>query len=128
MIAVWGIYTALTTTDVLVLQQFRPADEVAHYYAASKTLTLVTFVYFAVAASAAHRFAAYHVAGDRDGLESFVVVTIRWIFWPSLVAMLAIGLYLLSLIGAIRIFHWVVLLLITWTALHWTWLARHPKV
>ena len=52
MIAVWGIYTLLTTTDVLVLQQFRPSDEVAHYYAASKTLTLVTFVYFAVAASA----------------------------------------------------------------------------
>ena len=48
MLAVWGFYTLLTTTDVLVLQQFRPADEVAHYFAAAKTLTLVTFVYFAV--------------------------------------------------------------------------------
>ena len=66
----WGFYTLLTTTDVLVLQQFRPADEVAHYYAAAKTLTLVTFVYFAVSASAAHRFAAYHVAGDRAGLAT----------------------------------------------------------
>ncbi len=102
MIAVWGIYTALTTTDVLVLQQFRPSDEVAHYYAASKTLTLVTFVYFAVAASAAHRFAAYHVAGDRDGLENFAAVTIRWIFWPSLAAMLlilALGKPMLWLFG-----------------------------
>jgi O-antigen/teichoic acid export membrane protein len=90
MIAVWGFYTLLTTTDVLVLQQFRPANEVAHYYAASKTLTLVTFVYFAVAASAAHRFTAYHVAGDRAGLASFAAVTIRWIFWPSLAATLAI--------------------------------------
>ena len=44
ILAVWDFYTLLTTTDVLVLQQFRPADEVAHYYAASKTLTLVTFV------------------------------------------------------------------------------------
>jgi O-antigen/teichoic acid export membrane protein len=102
MIAVWGMYTLLTTTDVLVLQQFRPSDEVAHYYAASKTLTLVTFVYFAVAASAAHRFTAYHVAGDRAGLESFAAITIRWIFWPSLAAMmliLALGKPMLWLFG-----------------------------
>jgi len=90
MMTVWGFYTLLTTTDVLVLQQFRPADEVAHYYAASKTLTLVTFVYFAVAASAGHRFAAYNVAGDRAGLAAFAAKTIRWIFWPSLAATLAI--------------------------------------
>ena len=87
---------------MLVLQQFRPADEVAHYFAASKTLTLVTFVYFAIAASAAHRFAAYHVAGDREGLASFVAVTIRWMFWPSLAAMvliLALGKPMLWLFG-----------------------------
>jgi hypothetical protein len=36
MIMVWGIYTALTTADVLVLRLFRPADEVAHYYAAAR--------------------------------------------------------------------------------------------
>ena len=102
MIAVWGIYTLLTTTDVLVLQLFRPADEVAHYFAASKTLTLVTFVYFAVSASAAHRFAGYHVAGDREGLAAFTASTIRWIFWPSLAAtllILALGKPMLWLFG-----------------------------
>ena len=57
----------LTYTDVLVLRQFRPPEEVAHYYAAAKTLALVAFIYFSVAAAVAHRFAAYHVAGDRDG-------------------------------------------------------------
>jgi O-antigen/teichoic acid export membrane protein len=88
--AVWGCYTLLTCTDVLVLQKFRPADEVAHYFAASKTLTLVTFVYFAVAAAAAHRFTAYHVGGDREGLADFAAKTIRWIFFPSLAATLAI--------------------------------------
>lgn len=90
LLLVWGFYTLLTTTDVLVLQQFRPADEVAHYFAASKTLTLVTFVYFAVSASAAHRFAALHVAGDRDGLAALVSSSVRWIFWPSLAAVLLI--------------------------------------
>jgi O-antigen/teichoic acid export membrane protein len=102
LIGVWGCYTLLTTTDVLVLQKFRPADEVAHYFAASKTLTLVTFVYFAVAASAAHRFAAYHVAGDREKLAVMVASTIRWIFWPSLAAtllILAFGKPLLWLFG-----------------------------
>jgi O-antigen/teichoic acid export membrane protein len=88
--AVWGCYTLLTCTDVLVLQKFRPADEVAHYFAASKTLTLVIFVYFAVAAAAAHRFTAYHVGGDREGLADFAAKTIRWIFFPSLAATLAI--------------------------------------
>jgi O-antigen/teichoic acid export membrane protein len=90
ILMVWGFYTLLTTTDVLVLQQFRPADQVAHYYAASKTLTLVTFVYFAVSASAAHRFAAYHVAGDRAGLAALAASSVRWIFWPSLAATLVI--------------------------------------
>jgi O-antigen/teichoic acid export membrane protein len=102
MIAVWGCYTLLTCTDVLVLQKFRPAEEVAHYYAASKTLTLVTFVYFAVAASAAHRFTVYHVGGNREGLADFAAKTIRWIFWPSLAAtllILALGRPMLWLFG-----------------------------
>ena len=65
--AVWAFYMLLTYTDVLVLRQFRPPEEVAHYYAAAKTLALVTFIHFSVSAAVAHRFAAHHVAGDRDG-------------------------------------------------------------
>jgi O-antigen/teichoic acid export membrane protein len=102
LVVAWGFYTLLTGTDVLVLRLFRPAYEVAHYYAASKTLTLVTFVYFAVSAAAAHRFTAYHVAGDRDGLADFAARTIGWIFWPTLVAtigILALGWQILSLFG-----------------------------
>ena len=37
-----------------------------------------------VAASAAHRFTTYQVAGDRAGLEAFAASTVRWIFWLSL--------------------------------------------
>jgi O-antigen/teichoic acid export membrane protein len=99
---VWGLYTLLTSTDLLVLKQFRPAEEVAHYYAAAKTLALVSIVQFAVAAAAAHRFTAHHVAGDRDGLAAFVASTVRWVFWPSLAALLlfmAIGQWLLALFG-----------------------------
>lgn len=102
LMVAWGFYTLLTGTDVLVLQLFRPAQEVAHYYAASKTLSLVTFVYFAVSSAAAHRFTAYHVAGDNDGLVSFASRTIGWVFWPTLAAIagiLALGWPILSLFG-----------------------------
>jgi O-antigen/teichoic acid export membrane protein len=96
------MYTLLTSTDVLVLKQFRPPQEVAHYYAAAKTLALVSIIYFAVAAAAAHRFTAYHVAGDRKGLTEFAAATVRWVFWPSLVLtllMLALGRPVLMLFG-----------------------------
>ncbi len=99
---VWGFYTLLTYTDVVMLQQFRPAHDVAVYYAAARTLLLVTFVYFAVGAAVTHRFSAYHLAGDRAGLAALVRNAVRWTFWPSLVAtlvMLAIGKPLLWLFG-----------------------------
>ena len=57
----------LTYTDILVLRQFRPPEEVAHYYAAAKILALVTFIHFSVSAAVSHRFAAHHVAGDSHG-------------------------------------------------------------
>jgi O-antigen/teichoic acid export membrane protein len=81
-----GFYSLLAYTDVLVLQHFRPSDEVAVYYAAVKTLALVSFVYYSVSAIAAHRFSGYHVNGDHDGLSAFISQSIKWTFWPSLAA------------------------------------------
>lgn len=102
ILLVWGMYTLLTSTDILVLKQFRPAEEVGHYYAAAKTLALVSIIYFAVAATSAHRFTAYHASGDREGLAAFAAATVRWVFWPSLAACLlviALGQPLLMLFG-----------------------------
>jgi O-antigen/teichoic acid export membrane protein len=102
MTLVWALYTLLTSTDILVLKHFRPAHEVAHYFAAAKLLALISMIYFAVAASAAHRFTTYHVAGDRDGLAAFAASTVRWIFWLSLALTLVIlagGKPLLMLFG-----------------------------
>lgn len=90
LVAVWTFYTLLTCTDVLVLKQFRPANEVAHYYAAAKTLTFLTFVYYSVAGAVAHRFSAYHATGDQEGLAAIVASSVRWIFWPSLAATLVV--------------------------------------
>jgi O-antigen/teichoic acid export membrane protein len=85
-----GFYMLLTYTDVIVLQQYVSPDQVAVYYAAAKTLALVAFVYFSVAAATAHKFSEFHIAGDRAGLSAFFAEAIRWTFWPSLAATLII--------------------------------------
>jgi O-antigen/teichoic acid export membrane protein len=97
-----GFYFLLTYTDVLVLQQFRPPEEVGIYYAAVKTLALVAFVHYSVAAATAHKFTEYHVRGDRAQLAAFLSESIRWTFWPSLAAtalILALGRPFLWLFG-----------------------------
>jgi O-antigen/teichoic acid export membrane protein len=97
-----GFYLLLTNTDILLLQHFRTPEDVAVYYAAAKTLTLVAFVHFAVSAAVAHRFSEYHVSGDRARLIGILADSIRWTFWGSLAAMvviLAAGKLLLSLFG-----------------------------
>jgi O-antigen/teichoic acid export membrane protein len=99
---VGSFYLLLTYTDILVLHQFRTPDEVAIYYAAAKTLALVAFVNFSVAAAATHKFSEYHVAGDRERLAAFLADAIRWTFWPSLAAtvvILALGRPFLWLFG-----------------------------
>jgi O-antigen/teichoic acid export membrane protein len=97
-----GFYLLLTYADILVLQQFRPPEEIAIYYAAAKTLALVAFVNFSVSAAVAHRFAEYHVNGDRERLSQMLRESIRWTFWPSLAAIvvvIALGLPFLWLFG-----------------------------
>lgn len=102
MFAVDGLYCLLMYIDVLVLKAFVTHEEIGVYYAASKTLSLVVFVHFAVTSAAAHRFSEYHVSGDRERLRAFLRDTVRWTFWPSLAAaivFLALGWPLLSLFG-----------------------------
>jgi len=97
-----GFYVMLTYIDVIALQYFRPPEDVAHYHAAAKTLTLVSFVYFSVTAATAHRFSAYHAAGERQALEAFLAQAIRWTFWPSLAmvaVVLIVGEPLLAMFG-----------------------------
>jgi O-antigen/teichoic acid export membrane protein len=103
ILMVEGFYSLLAYADVLVLQHFRPPDDVAVYYATVKTLALVSFIYYSVSATTAHRFSTYHIAGDRDGLTAFIAQAIKWTFWPSLAAaalLLAFGRPILALFGA----------------------------
>jgi O-antigen/teichoic acid export membrane protein len=102
IVMVVGFYVMLTYVDIIILQWFRPPDVVAYYYAATKTLTLVSFVYFSVSAATAHRFSQYHAAGDQGLLREFVGKSIRWTFWPSVAVMaviIALGQPLLTMFG-----------------------------
>jgi O-antigen/teichoic acid export membrane protein len=102
ILLVESFYLLLSYTDVLVLQQFRPSDEVGIYFAVVKTLALVSFIHYAMSATTAHRFAEYHALGDNDRLAAYVAHAIRWTFWPSLAAtvlLLAFGKPLLWLFG-----------------------------
>ena len=102
MFLVDGFFILLTCVDVLVLQAFVGPAEVAVYHAATKTLALISFVYYAVSAASAHRFSRYHVAGEPEGLATFVTDTVRWTFWPSLalaIGLIIVGRPLLALFG-----------------------------
>jgi O-antigen/teichoic acid export membrane protein len=97
-----SFFLMLTYVDTLILQLFVGPGEIAVYYAATKTLALINFIYFAVAAASAHRFSEYHAAGDRDRLARFLADAIRWTFWPSLAlaaVLLALGRPILGLFG-----------------------------
>lgn len=97
-----AFFLLLTYADVLVLQIFRSPSEVGIYYAASKTMALVAFIYFSVAQTLAHKFAEYHVVGDRKRLAEFLAIAVRMTFWPSLaaiVALLAFGEPMLRMFG-----------------------------
>jgi O-antigen/teichoic acid export membrane protein len=102
ILLVEGFYLLLAHTDVILLEQFRPPNEVAFYYAAAKILALVVFIHYAISATTAHRFSRYHVAGNRAQLAAFLAQSIQWTFWPSLAVtalLLIFGRPLLWLFG-----------------------------
>ncbi|HVX99202.1 MAG TPA: lipopolysaccharide biosynthesis protein [Pseudorhodoplanes sp.] len=86
MFVVDSLYLLLLYVDVIVLKQFSSPQDIAVYYAAVKTLALVSFVHFSVGAATAHKYTEYHVAGDREKLTRFLADSIKWTFWPSLAA------------------------------------------
>jgi O-antigen/teichoic acid export membrane protein len=97
-----SFFFLLTNADVLMVGHFMAPDDVAVYFATVKTLALVHFVYFAVKAGVAQRYAQFTHGGDRARLEAFARETVSWTFWPSLamaLVVLALGEPMLMLFG-----------------------------
>lgn len=98
-----GFYTLMTSVDVLFVSALMGPDDTAVYFATTKVLALVHFVYFAVRASVSHRYSAFHTNGNIPAFQEFVQKTVSSTFWPSLlmaVFMAITGKYFLMLFGA----------------------------
>jgi O-antigen/teichoic acid export membrane protein len=97
-----SFFMLMQHVDVLILNGFVTPAEIAVYYAAIKTTSLVAFIHFSVIAAYSSRFSEYHAAGRRGALAAHVREAVKWSFWPSLLAtagLLACGMPLLWLFG-----------------------------
>lgn len=88
-----GFYTLMTSMDVLIVSYLMKPEDTAVYFAATKILALVHFVYFAVRAAVSHRYSALHSSGDKKAFQAFVTNTVAWTFWPSLFMALFMAIF-----------------------------------
>ncbi|MER9875184.1 lipopolysaccharide biosynthesis protein [Mesorhizobium sp. M0195] len=96
-----SFFFLLTNADVLMVGAYLDPNDVAVYFATVKTLALVHFVYFAVKAGVAQRYAQF-THGEPQKLAAFARETVSWTFWPSLamaLLVLALGEPMLTLFG-----------------------------
>ncbi len=96
-----SFFFILTNADVLMVGAYMRPEDVAVYFATVKTLALVHFVYFAVKAGVAQRYAQF-THGDVGRLAEFARETVAWTFWPSVVmalVVLTVGEPMLKLFG-----------------------------
>ncbi|MEO5758354.1 MAG: lipopolysaccharide biosynthesis protein, partial [Mesorhizobium sp.] len=96
-----SFFFLLTNADVLMVGAYMNPNDVAVYFATVKTLALVHFVYFAVKAGVAQRYAQF-THGEPRKLAAFARETVSWTFWPSLLMallVLALGEPMLVLFG-----------------------------
>jgi len=97
-----GSEVMLQNTDVIVISHYMSPTDVAIYFAALKTMSLISFVHYAVGAAVGNRFSALKASGADGELKAFIRQSVHWTFWPSLVsaiAILALGWPLLYLFG-----------------------------
>ncbi len=102
LLAMTASELTLQSADVLVVSRYLTPTDVAIYFAAAKTMSLIMFVHYAVGSAVANRFAALGARGDKEALRTFVRDAVHWTFWPSLAAavvLLALGIPLLWLFG-----------------------------
>ncbi|MEO0543579.1 MAG: lipopolysaccharide biosynthesis protein [Pseudomonadota bacterium] len=98
-----GFFFLLINADTLMVGLLMSPTDVAIYFATVKTLALVHFVFFAVKAGIAHRFAALLADGEKNAVHDMALRSVVWTFWPSLLmglVLLACAPLLLTLFGA----------------------------
>jgi len=102
LLLISGCEVLMQNVDVLVLSHYLAPNDIAIYFAATKTMSVVLFVHFAVGSAFANRFASLNARGDQLGLKNAIRQAVNWTFWPSLAvaaAILALGRPALWLFG-----------------------------
>lgn len=102
LLAITGGELLLQNTDVLIVAHYLTPSDAGIYFAAAKTMALVMFVHYAVGSAVANRLSALNARGDTGALKAAIRDAVRWTFWPSLaaaIAILALGYPLLMLFG-----------------------------
>lgn len=92
----------IQNADVLLLNLFRPSEEIGHYFAAAKTTGLALFILYAVGTAYAGPIAAAHALGNRAEVERLVGTAVRWTFIPAaivIIGILAVGYPVLAQFG-----------------------------
>ena len=97
-----GFALLMINLDILLLDIFVAPDRIAVYFAAARSISLIGFVHFAVAAACMPRFAASHASGDRAATRALFAASRKWMLVPSLAGgavLLALGQPILWLFG-----------------------------
>ena len=116
LMLVGGFSLVLRRADILMVGIIMGPREAGVYDAASKTAWLVGFVLVGVTAIAAPMIASFHARGDYPSLQRVVRTAVTWMFWPSLVMVLALtflGGTILGVFGAdFRVGQWALRILL----------------
>jgi O-antigen/teichoic acid export membrane protein len=97
-----GFALLMLNLDIVILELFVPPEEIGKYFAAVRTISLVSFIHFSVAAVAMPRFASLAASGRRNEVLPFLKTMQIWTFLPSALAgaaLIALGKPLLGLFG-----------------------------
>jgi len=97
-----SFHGAIVQTDIIMVGLFLTPEQVAVYFSAIKTGTLIAFVLVAVNALAAPKIAALFSQGRHGELQELLSSVIHWIFWPALMTTLVMAIFggqILTLFG-----------------------------
>ena len=98
-----GFALLMLNLDIVILKLFAAPDQIGIYFAAVRTISLVSFIHFAVTAVAMPKFASLNAGGRRDEVMPFLRTRQAWTFLPSAAAgivLLLLGKPILGLFGA----------------------------
>jgi len=79
-----GFFILATSIDVFILSFFVSAGELGIYFAAAKTVGVISFVYIAVGMAIARRLSESSASGDKVAFERHFARGRTWMFLPTL--------------------------------------------